>query len=180
MKREETVIALLLEVGREKLLDFLPPESSVGATRIAIDVLSHFSIMSVPVSVKVEITGPQGIKMKIGSKKNHPHLVAYLPGRRQILDLTLDQASAPQAEITFTPSAFPVHPHFVSNPKYQETFMVPQPNGWAAVLVIYESVLDHSFERNPEWHRQMAKGKENAFSKITTSLVNEISKRLGD
>lgn len=180
MNREDTVVALLLDIGRQQILDYFPMDSSIAATRVGIDVLAHFSIMSVPVAVKVEVVSFQGETTKLGSRRHSPHLVAYLPGKRQILDLALDQASEPKAEMTFTASLFPVHPHFTSTPKYRESFMVPQPNGWPAALVVYESILGKDFESAPEWKRQVSKGKDNAFSKLTASLISEISKRLGD
>lgn len=143
---------------RPRLIADYEPNCCVLASAIAIDVFGYFGIAARPLPVYAEAYNAAFVDAISRGVDPDPatcrvvqidfHLVAYLPGRHALLDLTLDQASRPNRRLNLTPLFTYCPPDF--DPEHGE-FALGHVDGTA---VTYNTVLKQTpprWRRSPDW-----------------------------
>lgn len=117
------------------MLKTLRPDSCVLASRVAIDVLSHYGYAASPHPVAIMASndvrwqamqsgrdGPWvdkagGYSVGVGrlpTSNETRHLVVVVPAQLKMIDLSLDQFSRPEKGIPLQPTWFDIHPEWSS------------------------------------------------------------------
>jgi len=167
----DEVIRRLIELGRPIMLQHWAPDSCVAATRVGLDVLTHYGINDAhEVSVGVlALNAPAAIHMANGEAIDIPkwnpidgswavncawlaptnpwkgHLVILRQDK--LIDLSLDQWSRPAYNMVFAAGSFEVPVGFGPG---QAEFHLSLPNGTAIWYKAWPD--DQGFQPSPDWN----------------------------
>lgn len=163
-------------------------------TRVAVDTLRAFNIRARPLACRLMVLNaayarrsnqlgrmldpdemlPEEHSIGIGFGRGEmpgydAHVVAVVD-ERYILDLTLDQASRPQREISLRPGHFPAPREFLSG---AEPFVFDAPDG---TRVHYAAVPDdRGFLRVPDWAELPRINARNPTPRVLEALTSNLA-----